>query len=129
MHLQQHLPIAVDGAVDVLIKPHLPIGQDGATIAILPHRATVVGDEDDIGARDPLAKSRGTLTPETLVADFCNFVDQIDIEIDSKADAECQPSAHARGIGIDGHVEIFAECSSGFQVRMSRAQSGIIPGT
>jgi hypothetical protein len=109
MHLQQHLPIAVDRSVDILVKLQVAIGQDGSPVAVLSHRAVVMGDKNDIGVRDPLAKSRGTLSPETLVADFSDLVDQIDIEIDSKTRAECQTGAHARRIGIDGHVEIFAE--------------------
>ena len=53
--------------------------------------------------------ARGAFAAEPLVADLGDLVDQIDVEIDRQAGAESEPRPHARGIGVDRHLEIVAQ--------------------
>src|SRR5579864_5035751 len=94
--LHDHPAIAIERAADIVEQAQFAIDQDGATVAILPGRAAVMGDEDDVGIPRALAKRRGAFSPKPVVADFGNLVDQISIEIDSQTGSKGKTRLHAR---------------------------------
>jgi len=96
-------------AGDIVVEPQLAIREDRGAVAILPDRAAVMGDEDDVGALHPLAKGQRAFATKPLVASLGDLVDQVGVEIDREARAESESSTHAGRIRIDRHIEIRPE--------------------
>ncbi len=99
------------GVVQIVVEFEPTISEHGAAIAILPDCSAVVRYEDNVGALHPVAKGSCTFLLEPLIADLGHLVDQVGFELDGEAGAESEPRAHARGVGVDRHLEIAAQLS------------------
>src|SRR6266496_3218705 len=126
---RKHMPVALEGAGDIVEQLQPAPGEDRAAVAILADRLAVMRRQDDVGTTQALAKRSRAPPAEPLVADLGDLVDQIDVEVDREARAKGEPGAHSRRIRIDWHVEIFAELGEFFDEADCRPEAGTIdPG-
>ena len=101
--------VPTERVADIVVQRQSAIGEHSAAVAILPQGLRVMGHQDDVGTRHALAERFGALPAETLVSDFGDLVDQINVEIDRKTGGEGKPAAHPGRISVDRHVKIFGE--------------------
>src|SRR6516165_8905814 len=69
----------------------------------------VVGHENDVGALYAFAECFRAFLTKTLVAYSCQIVDKVEIKVECEAGCKGEPGPHAGRIGIDRHVQVFAQ--------------------
>src|SRR5207245_8386592 len=126
---RKDMPVALEGAGDIVEQLQPASGEDRSPIAVLADRLAVMRRQDDVGTTQTLAKRGRAAAAEPIVADLGDLVDQIDVKVDRQTGAKGEPGAHPGRISVDRHVEIFAELGEFFDEADRRLEAGTIdPG-